>query len=151
MLSNEEWGIVDRFVDLNSSLNRKFNNLIRAVVGDALTVEQYTTLAHIQQAGSCTSSELAAEFGVKKSAVTSIINRLFEKEWVQRDTDPKDRRNIYLSLTDQGRTVFTETDLKIRRLVQPVIHEFQNEEIVDFLNQLERLDLLIGSINKANY
>ncbi|WP_167350867.1 MarR family winged helix-turn-helix transcriptional regulator [Paenibacillus amylolyticus] len=97
-------------------------NLIRIVVGDLLTVEQYTTMGHIHKFGSCFSTQLATEFGVNKSAITSIINRLVERQLVERNNDPNDRRTIYLSLTDDGKDLFLRLDRKLRELVQPVIY-----------------------------
>ncbi|WP_028401160.1 MarR family winged helix-turn-helix transcriptional regulator [Ectobacillus panaciterrae] len=148
MIHSKIRDIVARYVEVNSSLNRSFSHLLRLVTGDALTPEQFVTMCHIQKSGACTSSQLADEFGVKRSAITSIVNRLFEKELVRRTIDPKDRRTTYLTLTEQGDSVCTEMNEKLYTFIQPVIHEFEDEEINTFLKNLERLSVLIGGITK---
>ncbi|MDE5055014.1 MarR family transcriptional regulator [Niallia taxi] len=135
--------VVDRYVDINFSVNRKLDNLIRMEIGDVLTCEQHYTMRHINQVKVCTSSELAAVFGVNKSAITSIINRLFEKEWIERTRDEKDRRVIYLTLTDKGNAIFTKMEERIHRLVESLINKFDDQEISSFLATFEKLDKLI--------
>jgi DNA-binding MarR family transcriptional regulator len=112
-------------------------------IGDVLTCEQHYTMRHINQVKVCTSSELATVFGVNKSAITSIINRLFEKEWIKRTRDEKDRRVIYLSLTDKGYNVFAKMEERIHRLVDSLINKFDDQEITSFLATFEKLDRLI--------
>lgn len=130
-------------MDINFSVNRKLDNLIRMEIGDTVTCEQHYTMRYINQVTSCTSSELAQVFGVNKSAITSIINRLFEKELIQRTRDEKDRRVIYLTLTDKGKNVFFKMEERIQRLVESIINKFDDTEIQTFLTTFEKLDRLI--------
>ncbi|MFT8320122.1 MAG: MarR family transcriptional regulator [Bacillus sp. (in: firmicutes)] len=135
--------VVNRYVDINFSVNRKLENLIRLEIGDVLTCEQHYTLRYINRVNVCTSSELASVFGVKKSAITSIINRLYEKEYIERTRDEKDRRVIYLTLTDKGHIIFTKMEERIHRLVESIITKFDETEISAFLTTFEKLDKLI--------
>lgn len=135
--------VVDRYVDINFSVNRKLDNLIRKEIGDVLTCEQHYTLRYINQVQVCTSTELATVFGVKKSAITSIINRLVEKEWINRARDEKDRRVIYLTLTEKGYTVFSLMEERIHLLVESIINKFEDVEISRFLDTFAKLDTLI--------
>jgi DNA-binding MarR family transcriptional regulator len=135
--------VVDRYVDINFSVTRKFENLIRVEIGDVLTCEQHYTLRYINQVQVCTPSELALVFGVKKSAITSIINRLFEKEWIKRTRDDKDRRVIYLTLTEKGYSIFTKMEERIHYLVESIITRFDDDEINTFLSTFEKLDQII--------
>ena len=135
--------IIDRYVSINFSVNRKFDHLIRQEIGDVLTTEQHFMMRHINQVEECTSTELSSCFGVKKSAITPIINRLFEKGWVDRKRDEKDRRVIYLSLTQEGKIIFAEMEKKIQSIIESVITKFGNEEIEQFLDTYAKLDELI--------
>ncbi|WP_445491901.1 MarR family winged helix-turn-helix transcriptional regulator [Niallia sp. 03133] len=135
--------VVDRYVDINFSVNRKLENLIKLEIGDVLTCEQHYTLRYINRVKVCTSSELAMVFGVKKSAITSIVNRLFEKEYIKRTRDEKDRRVIYLTMTDKGNSTFTKMEERIYLLVESIINKFDETEIQNFLTTFEKLDKLI--------
>lgn len=135
--------IIDRYVSINFSVNRKFDQLIRQEIGDVLTTEQHFTLRHINNVEVCTSTELAIVFGVKKSAITPIINRLVEKGWVERTRDEKDRRVIYLTLTSSGKVIFSEMEKKIQSVIVSVISQFDHTEIQNFLETYAKLDRLI--------
>jgi len=142
--------VVDRYVDINFSVNRKLDYLIRMEIGDTLTCEQHYTMRYIHQVTSCTSSELAQVFGVNKSAVTSIINRLFERELINRTRDEKDRRVVYLTLTAKGETVFLKMEERIQRLVESIINQFNDDEIQTFLATFEKLDRLIDESKETH-
>lgn len=135
--------IIDRYVSINFSVNRKFDQLIRQEIGDVLTTEQHFTMRHINKVKVCTSTELAIVFGVKKSAITPIINRLVEKGWVERTRDEKDRRVIYLTLTSEGKMTFSEMEKKIQSVIESVISKFDHTEIQNFLDTYAKLDGLI--------
>ncbi|CAI9392820.1 MarR family winged helix-turn-helix transcriptional regulator [Niallia sp. HCP3S3_B10] len=135
--------IIDRYVSINFSVNRKFDQLIRQEIGDVLTTEQHFTMRHINNVHVCTSTELAVVFGVKKSAITPIINRLVEKGWVERTRDEKDRRVIYLTLTIDGKVIFGEMEKKIQSVIESVISKFEHTEIQNFLDTYAKLDGLI--------
>ena len=135
--------IIDRYVSINFSVNRKFDQLIRQEIGDVLTTEQHFAMRHMNKMEICTSTELAYCFGVKKSAITPIINRLYEKGWVERNRDEKDRRVIYLSLTAEGKIIFSEMEKKIQTIIESVISKFDYTEIENFLETFAKLDQLI--------
>jgi DNA-binding MarR family transcriptional regulator len=49
--------------------------------------------------------ETADFLGISKSAVTQLADPLETKQFITRNTDPRDRRIVRLSLTDKGRQV----------------------------------------------
>src|SRR5579884_3837113 len=48
-------------------------------------------------------TELAAEERVTQPAITLLVNRLVERGWVERATDPSDRRAVLVTLTPAGK------------------------------------------------
>ena len=55
--------------------------------------------------GRSTMTEIANMMLTPKSNVTAIINRLIKEEWVERISDPSDRRVIYIDITRNGKAV----------------------------------------------
>jgi DNA-binding MarR family transcriptional regulator len=86
---------------------------------------------------------LAEAFSVQKSAITAIVNRLVEKNYIQRIHDETDRRFIFLTLTDEGKKLFEETEEKIFNLVKSFITKFDRDEIENFINTYEKLARII--------
>lgn len=138
--------LINRYVDVSFAVTKKAENLIKDSIGDTITNDQHYTLRYIHKAGTCTSTELAEVFEVKKSAITAIVNRLTEKELIRRTRDKDDRRVIYLTLTEKGAELFDKTEEKIHKLVGSIITSFDESEIVSFIETYEKLNRQLDNL-----
>ncbi|MBO9130408.1 MarR family transcriptional regulator [Bacillus sp. 165] len=138
--------LVDRYIAVSFSVMNKAETLVKEQIGSDLTNDQHYMLRYINQAGPCTSSELAEVFQVKKSAITAIITRLWEKGLVQRTRDENDRRIVYLTLTDKGKEMYVKTEERIQKLVEKIIKKFGDLEIKQFLEIYEKLNGVLTEI-----
>jgi DNA-binding MarR family transcriptional regulator len=141
--------LVDRYIDVSFSVTKTADSLVKKQIGSDLTSDQHYMLRHINQVGSCTSSELAEVFDVKKSAITAIINRLFEKGLIKRTRDENDRRVVYLTLTDKGNKLYEKTEERIHKLVESFITQFDQAEITQFIETYEKLNHVL--IERKDY
>lgn len=132
--------LVDHYINLSFSVNKIAESLIKEEIGADLTNDQHYTLRYINKVGTCTSTELAEVFDVKKSAVTAMITRMWEKGLIKRTRDENDRRVVYLTLTEKGSELFLKTEDRIHALVESLINRFDHSEIVQFLNTYEKLN-----------
>ncbi|WP_077619312.1 MarR family winged helix-turn-helix transcriptional regulator [Bacillus sinesaloumensis] len=140
--------LVDLYLQVSFSVNTIADSLIKEQIGSDLTNDQHYTLRYINKVGSCTSTELADVFEVKKSAITAIINRLYEKGLIERTRDENDRRLVYLTLSDKGNELFSKTEERVHKLVETIIGEFSEAEIVQFLKTYGKLnDILLNNKN----
>ncbi|WP_257348973.1 MarR family winged helix-turn-helix transcriptional regulator [Pseudalkalibacillus decolorationis] len=142
--------LVDRYIAVSFSVTKQAESLIRKQIGSDLTSDQHYTLRYINQVDTCTSSELAEVFDVKKSAITAIINRLFEKGLIKRTRDENDRRVVYLTLTEKGQTLFSETEQRVHKLVESFITKFDEQEIKQFIDTYEKLNDVLLDVQKNN-
>src|SRR5690554_6297224 len=140
--------LVDLYLQVSFSVNTIADSLIKEQIGSDLTNDQHYTLRYINKVGSCTSTELADVFEVKKSAITAIINRLYEKGLIERTRDESDRRLVYLTLSDKGSELFSKTEERVHKLVETIIGEFSEEEIVQFLKTYGKLNDILLNIKK---
>lgn len=138
--------LVDRYISVSFSVNKTGENLVKCQLGDDLTNDQHYTLRYIHHSENCTSTELAEVFDVKKSAITAIITRLFEKGLIERTRDEKDRRVVYLTLSEKGRELFSETEERISKLVESFIKKFDQQEIEQFITTYEKLNSILLEI-----
>ncbi|UYZ21477.1 MarR family winged helix-turn-helix transcriptional regulator [Mesobacillus jeotgali] len=132
--------LVDHYIHVSFSVNKIAEGLIKEEIGSDLTNDQHYTLRYINKVDTCTSSELAEVFDVKKSAITAIITRLWEKGLIQRERDENDRRLVYLSLTEKGNELFQKAEERIQALVGSFIEKFDQDEIVQFLKTYDKLN-----------
>jgi DNA-binding MarR family transcriptional regulator len=140
--------LIDRYVSVSFDVNKKAASLIKAQIGEDLTIDQHYLLGYIQRAGECTSSELAEAFDVNKSAITAIINRLADRDIIQRARDDNDRRVVYLTLTEKGKELNQKTQEKVHLLVEAFITQFDEAEITNFINTYEKLALILTNMKK---
>lgn len=139
--------LVDRYITVSFSVEKKAASLVKNQIGSDLTNDQHFTLRYINQVGSCTSSELAEVFDVKKSAITAMITRMWEKGLIQRTRDENDRRVVYLTLTEKGNDLYVKAEEKIHNLVESLINRFDQAEIQQFIETFEKLDKVLSQSN----
>lgn len=135
--------LVDHYINVSFSVNKIGESLVKEQIGSDLTNDQHYTLRYINKVGTCTSSELAEVFDVKKSAITAIITRMWEKGLIQRTRDENDRRVVYLTLTDKGNELFLNTEERIHALVESFISRFEQSEIVQFLKTYDKVNEIL--------
>ncbi len=83
-----------RAVDIHSrKLNNDFN----------ITAPQMICLYSLVKEGQITQSELAQKVSMGMSTINGVIDRLEKKELVIRERDTKDRRKVFVRVTDTGR------------------------------------------------
>ncbi len=140
--------LINRYVAVSFTVNKKAESLIKDQIGDDLTNDQHYILRYIYRVGECTSTELADAFEVNKSAITAIINRMVDRELIKRTRDDDDRRVVYLTLTDEGNKLFEKTEEKISGLVESIITKFDQKEIQDFLKTYEKLADILMAMKK---
>ncbi|GGF92673.1 MarR family winged helix-turn-helix transcriptional regulator [Paenibacillus abyssi] len=131
--------IIRRYEQANFTVNRRLNALIRELMQEELTIDQYSTIRYIREHERATSSELADIFCVGKSSITAIITRLSDKELIRRVPDEKDRRVTYLMLTEEGKRLSDTMEEKMQELLAKYIRHFSEQEGLAFIETYEKL------------
>ncbi|MHB1044096.1 MAG: MarR family winged helix-turn-helix transcriptional regulator, partial [Eubacteriales bacterium] len=90
-------------------LEEVFQHMIRRLHAElaqsmvkGVTGSQFFVLKKIGDRGKLTVSEVAEDTGVSLSAITVLVDRLFKAGLVNRTRDDRDRRLVWLELTDEG-------------------------------------------------
>ena len=60
-------------------------------------------LARLADKGPCSTADLQQAFGLRPSTLTNALDRLERRDFLQRRTNPGDRRSFLLALTTTGR------------------------------------------------
>ncbi|GJM48617.1 MarR family transcriptional regulator [Weissella soli] len=109
MMKNENNPIFER---TNIALVDVFNNVMwveEAYLQSSdfrdITIKDMHTIAAIPLHGARTATELAGMVHLTPSAMTSAIDKLVRKGYVERERDETDRRMVYIKLTHRGKVV----------------------------------------------
>jgi DNA-binding MarR family transcriptional regulator len=104
-----------------------------------LTYAQSQVLFHVADNAGCHMGDVAKAFGVTLPAITHIVDRLEEKQFLSRADDPADRRVYVLELTRAGRALVQELHALQMRGVEGVLRRMSAEDRQRVIKGLEAL------------
>jgi len=105
-------------------------------------------LYEIKRAHNLSLNELARRLDLDNSTISRHIHGLVEKELVQRKSDPKDRRFVTLTLTEQGSKLEKEIDDMMVMWVEDVFSYLPKDTGESMLSQLKQLT---EAMSKSEY
>jgi len=103
-----------------------------------MTEEQFQVLRRIRK-GSASVSTLAEASQTSRSAVSKAVEALVRRGFVSRSQDPNDRRNIPLSLTDDGQRVLDAIFTEAESWLSARFEQLNPEELEILLRGMETL------------
>lgn len=114
-----------------------------------LTYAQSQVLFHVADNAGCHMGDVAKAFGVTLPAVTHIVDRLEEKQFLSRADDPGDRRVYILELTRTGRALVQELHGLQMRGVEGVLQRMSADDRQRVIKGLEALVDAAAEASKA--
>jgi DNA-binding MarR family transcriptional regulator len=112
-----------------------------------LTMAQMKVLMLLSVGGETRMSDLAPRLGISLSTLSSLVEKLVESSLAQRRDDPRDRRNVLVSLSAQGESLldtFQELGIKhLRELLSQL-----DDEGLSTVNRA--VDLLVAAAHRLN-
>jgi len=104
-----------------------------------LTYAQSQVLYHVGDHPECHMGDVAKAFGVTLPAVTHIVDRLEQKQFLLRADHPGDRRVYILELTRQGKALVQELRTLQKRSVEQVLARMSADDRGKVIKGLEAL------------
>jgi DNA-binding MarR family transcriptional regulator len=92
-----------------------------------------------------TATEISRKMHVSPSTIVGILDRLEEKDLVERRRDTSDRRVVRVLLTDKARELLAETPHPIEALMSRSQNGLTDEEAARMAECLERLVSVLGA------
>lgn len=136
---------MDSYERINNALVNLFRDVLtleeRAMARSEfqdLSMNDWHVIEAIGAEGQKSMSQVAKELSVTHGTLTTSVNGLFSKGYVQRRRGTEDRRMVYVSLTEKGAAAFQEHAEFHREMVDSVIRDQTPQEI----------DVLAGSLSK---
>jgi DNA-binding MarR family transcriptional regulator len=104
-----------------------------------LAASDIKTLDLLLRHGPLTAGELAAQTGLATASVTSLIDRLEQKDLVQRVRDPQDRRRVIVEAVGaRAEASLAPLFGRIQQAFQEVLEEYSNEQLETLLDFMRR-------------
>jgi DNA-binding MarR family transcriptional regulator len=105
-----------------------------------LTQAEAHVLAYLADHAPCSINDLHHSFGHRRSTLTSLLDRLEQREWVRRGTHPTSRRLVLVYLTDAGRPVAERVQAAVRELEQRVAARAGSRGVVTFQRVIQAME-----------
>ena len=115
-----------------------------------VTMPQAKTLALLENLGPLRMGEIAAHLGSGLSATTALVDRLVEKDLIERGSDPADRRVVVCELTTSGRKSMEQALGTDPDRIQATMELLDDERLEVVVQGLEWLCEVGSELRKRN-
>jgi DNA-binding MarR family transcriptional regulator len=139
---------IDKFWDVIPPVWREVRKYIhdQAVESYQITLAQFHILRHIRH-GRDSVSELAKTGKISRPAISRAVDVLVNKGLVARSQNPEDRRNVQLSLTEDGQELIDELFSKTHRWMSEKLTMLTENELKSILRAGDALKKAFIEIN----
>ena len=127
---------------LNNILVKLFNNILRieefalkSAPFNDLSITEMHTIEAIGIEKARTMSEVALDLKITVGTLTTAINKLIKKGYVNRRRIEEDRRVVLVSLTESGKSVFLTHSVFHKEMIDEILENFQGEDL-EVLNKI---------------
>ena len=121
-----------------SKTSKEFSTLYRQKFD--ISIAEWRVIAHLAQSHSVSVREIHEKADMEKSKVSRAVTRLQQRGFVEKKTDPKDKRLLTLRLTENGRGLFDE--------IVPIAREYESKLLRILTDQAQfqkELSSIIGT------
>ncbi|WP_125571466.1 MarR family winged helix-turn-helix transcriptional regulator [Lacticaseibacillus songhuajiangensis] len=124
----------------------QFKNLINTEFGHgkqhALSLTELLIMQGIAQQQS--SVAIASDLHITKAAVSQCTTGLDRKGLITRTTDPQNRRNLSLTLTETGRTQLAQTNHEFDAAFATFVQDMGVTDLEQLLSLMQKMTTIIG-------
>lgn len=131
-------------------------NKIWELEGKAIITEEFRDLTnndmHVIEAvglgDGANMSSIARKLDITVGSLTTAMNSLVKKKYVERYRSEEDRRVVFVKLTDKGKKAYLHHEDYHRQMTQAILDELDKEEIAVLLRTLDTLKEFFTSYQK---
>ncbi|WP_114495714.1 MarR family winged helix-turn-helix transcriptional regulator [Fontibacillus phaseoli] len=91
---------------------------------------QFKMLHILNKTGQQKVSHLAEKLGLTSAAITGLTDRLLTEGYVTRDRDEKDRRVVYIAITEKGQEIIQTITENHEESTQTIFNTLNDEDIM---------------------
>ncbi|HEY7884428.1 MAG TPA: MarR family transcriptional regulator [Cellvibrionaceae bacterium] len=104
-----------------------------------ITWPQWMTLNVLDSGAATTPAEIADTIGIDRSAITRLLDRLADKDYIRRIHDDGDRRKVKVALTENGQAKMQELNALAEQQQQFFLSQLPPTELRVFKGHLQKL------------
>lgn len=112
----------------------------RALEDHEISATDWSILGALKNAGKpILFGDLARRIGVTAPRITTVINDLTAHDWIVIETDPRDNRRKFISLSKEGQKFLTATEKKVNKETEKLFEGISDRDLSGFIKTLEHI------------
>lgn len=123
---------------LLKNIDRRITNSFDKRTGVSLT--RYELLFHLYNNGNMTQTALQQALYIDQAAITRHLKILEEKEYVTRQRNAQNNREVIVKISDEGKNLLNNCDINKNQLISELYNGFSTEEIQLLEQLIKRLN-----------
>jgi DNA-binding MarR family transcriptional regulator len=126
---------VKRINEAEYTINRLIFKHYKQYLHSGITAQQAVVLDIVYLAKRITVGEIAIEMDISSSAVSQLIGKLEKNQYIKREINPRNRREVFITLAKKGAEYFAKQDYVEQQVADQIYSKLSSIEI----DELERI------------
>ncbi|AVK84656.1 MarR family transcriptional regulator [Lysinibacillus sp. B2A1] len=120
-------------------MNVKLAKAQEALFTDDLSMKQTMVLDFVQKHEKCTMGEIAHYMEITPSAISQIVTRLEKENYLKRDINPNNRREVVVMLDEFGHAYYQRDEQINELIIKKIYSKMPVEDLEQLRNLIQRL------------
>ncbi|GGG17675.1 MarR family winged helix-turn-helix transcriptional regulator [Paenibacillus aceti] len=126
---------VKRINEAEYTINRLIFKHYKQYLDSGITTQQAVVLDIVYLAKRITVGEIAVEMDISSSAVSQLIAKLEKNQYIKREINLQNRREVFITLDHKGVEYFAQQDYVEQLIADKIYSKLSSQE----LDELERI------------
>lgn len=131
----------------NHSMIQK--KLMERIKNSGLTLGQPKVLDYLGENDGANQKEIAAACHIEPGSLTSILNRMEEKEMIERRILNGNRRTFHVFLTAYGKELQKKVDTAFQEIEKEALEGINEQEYTAFMNTFQKMYQNLTDVEKG--
>lgn len=141
-----------RLAELAPKIMNAFHDLGQQhPTGERLSMRQYQTLIIINATENLTLSGLCEKLNLAPSTATELVNRMISLEYVTKQHEEQDHRNVQLQVSPKGLRLLKEREEAMAMMFHRFLEPFPDEDKAAFVEAFQQIWELIKKYRLARH
>ena len=138
-MNHDQDSALKLFVVLTRTLEAIQKKVLIDIKRHGMNFSEFSVLELLYHKGDQPIQKIGEKVLLSSSSMTYVIDQLEKKEWIQRESCPKDRRVTYAVITETGKTLMDDIFPKHAQAIQEVMSGLTTLEKDFMVEQLKKL------------
>ncbi|KLV17451.1 MarR family transcriptional regulator [Bacillus anthracis] len=130
---------VKRINEAEYTINRLIYKHYKQYLNIGITTQQAVVLDIVYLAKRITVGEIAIEMNISSSAVSQLIAKLEKNQYIKREINLQNRREIYITLDEKGLEYFSKQDYVEQQIANKIYSKLSSKELDEFERIVDKL------------